>query len=309
VAGLIVSLELKQFQEERERRSLARAPENLVSDFLPSVTLSHIFISQFTFLPPSATMAFTASSIDNILLPPPAKVLKRGTPEIEDAMKKGEVTFSLPPQELASWLHPQKQQESGAMDVEDASTLASDSNASMHTDYSNFHDDTSGIQTSLNEEMDEERGNHQVDEEEATQTQKYDDRGNDPRASCYASASSKVDVAPSNARKRDIKTMSEQPRTRFRDIIGHGAVKLRLDEILLPLALPTNLADSILTGIRSSSASILLYGPPGCGKTQLAKAIAGEAQAAFISVGPSDILSKFVGESEASIRSMFDKGT
>lgn len=51
-----------------------------------------------------------------------------------------------------------------------------------------------------------------------------------------------------------------------------------------------------------------MYGPPGCGKTELAKALAGEAEAAFLSVSPSDILSKFVGESEASIRSLFQKG-
>ena len=46
----------------------------------------------------------------------------------------------------------------------------------------------------------------------------------------------------------------------------------------------------------------------GCGKTKLARAVAGEAQAAFLSVGPSDILSKFVGESEASIRGLFKEG-
>lgn len=51
-----------------------------------------------------------------------------------------------------------------------------------------------------------------------------------------------------------------------------------------------------------------MYGPPGCGKTELAKALAGEAEAAFLSVSPSDILSKFVGESEASVRSLFQKG-
>jgi len=45
------------------------------------------------------------------------------------------------------------------------------------------------------------------------------------------------------------------------------------------------------------------------GKTLLARAVAGEAQAAFISVGPSDILSKFVGESEASVRSLFKEGS
>ncbi|KAK1738932.1 AAA ATPase [Skeletonema marinoi] len=91
----------------------------------------------------------------------------------------------------------------------------------------------------------------------------------------------------------------------FRDIIGHGQAKLRLDEALLPLALPPDLADSVLSGIRAAPASILLHGPPGCGKTKLAKAVAGEAQAAFISVGPSDILSKFVGESESAIRGLF----
>ena len=94
----------------------------------------------------------------------------------------------------------------------------------------------------------------------------------------------------------------------FRDIIGHGQAKLRLDEVLLPLALPPDLADSVLSGIRAAPASILLHGPPGCGKTKLAKAVAGEAQAAFISVGPSDILSKFVGESESAIRGLFREG-
>jgi len=49
----------------------------------------------------------------------------------------------------------------------------------------------------------------------------------------------------------------------FRDIIGHGQAKLRLDEALLPLALPPDLAESVLTGIRAAPASILLHGPPG----------------------------------------------
>ena len=62
-----------------------------------------------------------------------------------------------------------------------------------------------------------------------------------------------------------------------------------------------------ITGVRAVPASILLYGPPGCGKTKLAKAVAGEAQAAFLSIGPSDVLSKFVGESEASIKQLFER--
>jgi len=99
----------------------------------------------------------------------------------------------------------------------------------------------------------------------------------------------------------------QQEKARLKDIIGHGAVKLRIDEIILPLGLPPAVADSVLTGIRAVPASILLHGPPGCGKTHLARAVAGEAAAAFFSVAPSDILSKFVGESESAVRNVFRK--
>lgn len=53
---------------------------------------------------------------------------------------------------------------------------------------------------------------------------------------------------------------------RFSDITGHASVKLRIDELILPLGLPSAVAESVLKGIRSIPASILLYGPPGCGK-------------------------------------------
>jgi SpoVK/Ycf46/Vps4 family AAA+-type ATPase len=112
---------------------------------------------------------------------------------------------------------------------------------------------------------------------------------------------------PTTAIVSNCKYDKPQIKTRFSDIIGHGSAKLRLDEMLLPLALPPTLAQNILTGVRSIPASILLYGPPGCGKTQLARAVAGEAQSAFLSIGPSDVLSKFVGESEASIRGLFQE--
>ena len=98
----------------------------------------------------------------------------------------------------------------------------------------------------------------------------------------------------------------EIPSTTFADIIGHGQAKLRLDEALLPLALPPDLTDSVLTGVRAAPASILLHGPPGCGKSKLAQAVAGESSSPLITVGPSDVLSKFVGESERSIRQLFD---
>jgi hypothetical protein len=62
-------------------------------------------------------------------------------------------------------------------------------------------------------------------------------------------------------RKKEVSTS-----VRFSDIIGHASVKLRIDELILPLGLPSNISQSILKGIRSIPTSILLYGPPGCGK-------------------------------------------
>jgi transitional endoplasmic reticulum ATPase len=57
----------------------------------------------------------------------------------------------------------------------------------------------------------------------------------------------------------------------------------------------------------SPSKGVLFYGPPGCGKTLLAKAIANECQANFISVKGPELLTMWFGESEANVREVFDK--
>jgi SpoVK/Ycf46/Vps4 family AAA+-type ATPase len=123
------------------------------------------------------------------------------------------------------------------------------------------------------------------------------------------------------------KKRQPQETTRLSDIIGHEDAKLRIAELTLPLALPECVLNSVFTGIRRLPTTILLHGPPGCGKvrtkcssdivrfrksssphsfqTKLARAIAGEAAAALVQVSPSDVLSKFVGESEALIRNIF----
>ena len=110
---------------------------------------------------------------------------------------------------------------------------------------------------------------------------------------------------PNKSSSNDTAASHAPPNTRLRDIIGHDQIKWRLDELLLPLALPVQVARRIWTGIRKPAVSILFFGPPGCGKTQLAQAVAGEAQAAFLRLGPSDILSKYVGEAEAAVRQVF----
>lgn len=55
------------------------------------------------------------------------------------------------------------------------------------------------------------------------------------------------------------------------------------------------------------SKGVLFYGPPGCGKTLLAKAIANECQANFISIKGPELLTMWFGESEANVREIFDK--
>ena len=57
----------------------------------------------------------------------------------------------------------------------------------------------------------------------------------------------------------------------------------------------------------SPSKGVLFYGPPGCGKTLLAKAIANECQANFISVKGPELLTMWFGESESNVRDIFDK--
>jgi ribosome biogenesis ATPase len=52
-------------------------------------------------------------------------------------------------------------------------------------------------------------------------------------------------------------------------------------------------------------AGVLLYGPPGCGKTLLAKAVANASKANFISVKGPELLNKYVGESERAVRGVF----
>lgn len=57
----------------------------------------------------------------------------------------------------------------------------------------------------------------------------------------------------------------------------------------------------------SPSRGVLFYGPPGCGKTLLAKAVASECSANFISIKGPELLTMWFGESEANVREVFDK--
>ena len=88
--------------------------------------------------------------------------------------------------------------------------------------------------------------------------------------------------------------LSEKPNVRWEDVAGLEAAKESLKEaVILPIKFP-----HLFTGKRQPWKGILLYGPPGTGKSYLAKAVATEANSTFFSVSSSDLVSKWMGESE-----------
>jgi fidgetin-like protein 1 len=92
----------------------------------------------------------------------------------------------------------------------------------------------------------------------------------------------------------------------FDHIIGAESAKATLVEnVVLPLGLHPTLREKVFSGVRRGSVNVLLYGPPGCGKTILARASAYESRAVFFSIKPSDLHSKYIGESEKYIRKLF----
>ncbi|MEM3369913.1 MAG: CDC48 family AAA ATPase [Candidatus Micrarchaeia archaeon] len=96
----------------------------------------------------------------------------------------------------------------------------------------------------------------------------------------------------------------EIPNVRWSDIGGLDDIKQKLKEAVeLPLKNPEVFQKM---GIRTPK-GILLYGAPGTGKTLLAKAVATESEANFISIKGPEVLSKWVGESERAIRELFRK--
>uniref|UniRef100_A0AAY4B9H8 Transitional endoplasmic reticulum ATPase n=1 Tax=Denticeps clupeoides TaxID=299321 RepID=A0AAY4B9H8_9TELE len=93
-------------------------------------------------------------------------------------------------------------------------------------------------------------------------------------------------------------TVVEVPNITWEDIGGLEDVKRELQELH---------PDKFLKFGMTPSKGVLFYGPPGCGKTLLAKAIANECQANFISIKGPELLTMWFGESEANVREIFDK--
>lgn len=99
-------------------------------------------------------------------------------------------------------------------------------------------------------------------------------------------------------------TVVEVPTVTWDDIGGLEKVKRELRELV---QYPIEHRDKYKKFGLNPSTGVLFYGPPGCGKTLLAKAIANECQSNFISIKGPELLTMWFGESEANVRDIFDK--
>merc|ERR1719264_1891652 len=99
-------------------------------------------------------------------------------------------------------------------------------------------------------------------------------------------------------------TVVEVPNIKWDDIGGLEETKRSLQEMIL---YPIDHPEKFEKFGMQPSRGVLFYGPPGCGKTLLAKAVASECSSNFVSIKGPELLTMWFGESEANVREVFDK--
>jgi SpoVK/Ycf46/Vps4 family AAA+-type ATPase len=96
----------------------------------------------------------------------------------------------------------------------------------------------------------------------------------------------------------------ERPKITFQDVGGMEKLK---EEIRMKIIHPLTHPELYKAYGKQIGGGILMYGPPGCGKTYLARATAGEIKASFIAVGINDVLDMWIGNSERNLHELFEQ--
>ena len=128
----------------------------------------------------------------------------------------------------------------------------------------------------------------------------FDAKGLKPRRSNRQKSVDDPMVDLSDFRPLDLKTRSQ---VTFAQVGGLESLK---EAARMKIILPFQKPELFSKYGKKAGGGLLLYGPPGCGKTHFAKAVAGECGAAFFNVGIHDILNLYVGNSERNMRRLFE---
>ena len=109
-------------------------------------------------------------------------------------------------------------------------------------------------------------------------------------------------ATPDSAQEETRAFDAERPGLRLADVAGMAEVKARLDAAFLAPMRNPELRKLYGKSLRGG---LLLYGPPGCGKTFIARAVAGELGARFMAVSFADVVDMYIGQSERNIHELF----
>lgn len=120
------------------------------------------------------------------------------------------------------------------------------------------------------------------------------------------SATSQSSISVKGVEPKLVQTIMDEiieggQKVEFNDVAGNETSKQALKEmVILPAVRP-----ELFTGLRTPARGLLLFGPPGNGKTLLARAVATECAATFFSISAASLTSKYVGDGEKMVRALF----
>jgi transitional endoplasmic reticulum ATPase len=126
---------------------------------------------------------------------------------------------------------------------------------------------------------------------------------NDDAENPFSDESSPKGNSTSPESLTDLPVEFERPTVDFADVGGMSAVK---EEIRMKIIYPLKNAELFKQYGKKTGGGVLLYGPPGCGKTLLSRATAGEIKATFLSIGIHQVLDMWLGNSEKNLHKIFE---